>query len=568
MFFTKEFNPGKSSLFILLITGIFTVIFLSRSTIKSFAQLQPSFTFTAAGDYSGHKLRTTAVLTGMNPVNSGADLNIALGDLSYGGKKPETAWCDYVKGLVGTEFPFELVPGNHEDDGPTGNNIDNFELCLPHRLTPITGRYSREYFYDYPDPPAGGTPLARFINISPNMTFLDEGTYTYTSGNPHFNWVSDAIDSARASGIKWIVVAMHENCISMGKKPCSIGENLFNLLVNKKVDLILQGHDHNYQRSKQLALSAGCSGIVRNTLNTNCIVDDGSDNEYIKGAGSVLSIVGTGGIGNYDINTADSEAGYFAKWNGVNSNPTLGFLKATVTDTQMTLTFNPMYGPTFTDSYVIVDNSVPTETPVPPTETPIPTPTPTDDPFAPTPTETPIPTVTPTPTDTPIPTETPIVTPTPMNLSLNPVADTFVNANSPNGNLGNNVLLRIISSPEKIAYLKFDLGALVGRTIQSAVLRLFVSNGSNSTQAVKTVVDTSWGELTMTYNNRPLLGDVVTNFTGSVTGTWKEIAVTSAVSASVGQLMSLGIDSTGTDGLDVYSKENSTGKPELVVNFN
>ncbi|OGK25939.1 hypothetical protein A2954_01550 [Candidatus Roizmanbacteria bacterium RIFCSPLOWO2_01_FULL_37_12] len=46
------------------------------------------------------------------------------------------------------------------------------------------------------------------------------------------------------------------------------------------------------------------------------------------------------------------------------------------------------------------------------------------------------------------------------------------------------------------------------------------------------------------------------------------INVTSAVSASGGQLMSLGIDSTGSDGLDVYSKENSANKPELVVNFN
>lgn len=557
---------GATFLLVLFIPAIIVLLF-NHSTLDSQAQTPPSFTFTAAGDYSGHATRTTAVLTGMNPENSGADFNLALGDLSYGNKTPETAWCDYVKSNVGETFPFELIPGNHEDDGPAGNNIDNFELCLPHRLGPITGRYSREYYFDYPST----SPLARFIAISPQMIFTDEGQYTYTTGNAHYNWVASSIDSARAAGIRWVVVGMHINCITMGRKSCGMGTSLFNLLVEKKVDLILQGHDHNYQRSKQLALSPTCIGIVPGSYNPNCVSDDGSDDIYTKGAGTIVNIVGTGGIGNYDINASDSEAPYFVKWVGLNSNPTVGFLKATVTNTHMSLSFHSMYGPAFSDSFIIEDTSVPTSAPVPPTTTPIPTPTPTIDPFAPTPTPIesgPIPTPTQSgPTETPIPSPTPLASPTPLVLTLNPIADTTVKSNKPTTNYGSATKLSIDGSPIEISYLRFDLAPLAGRTIRFATLRLRITDSSTSTQNVKSVADSSWQETTMTYNTRPPLGSTITSLPGGTSGTWREVTVTSGVSGSAGGFLSLGIDSTGTNGLDAYSRENPTDKPALVITY-
>jgi len=548
---------------LLLFSTFLSALVLSLFIVKSFAQTPTSFTFTAAGDYSSNSTRTTAVLNGMNPASSGANFNLALGDLSYGSKTPETAWCDYVKSKVGDAFPFELIPGNHEDDGPAGNNIDNFELCLPHRLGPITGRYSREYFFDYPV----DTPLARFIAISPQMIFNDEGQYTYTPGNAHYSFVVEAIDSARAAGIKWVVVTMHVNCITMGKKSCGMGQDLFNLLIDKKVDLILQGHDHNYQRSKQLAHSPLCVSIVPGSYNADCVVDDGSDNAYSKGAGTVLNIVGTGGIGNYDINTGDSEAPYFARWNGVNANPTVGFLKAVVTDISMTITFNPMYGPDFSDSFTIEDTSTPTFTPAPPTDTPVPTPTPTPDPSAPTPTDTPTPTITPTPTDTPTPTHTPSPTPTPNVINLSPVADTYVRSDKPNNNYGTNTLFFVDGSPMKITYIKFDLSGLTGLSISSAKLRLKVAGDKSPTlQSVKSVADTSWGETTLNYNNRSSLESVINTFSGPTVNTWVEIDIMSEAAARQGQLMSLGIDETSSNGINFYSKETVNG-PVLVITF-
>ncbi len=45
---------------------------------------------------------------------------------------------------------------------------------------------------------------------------------------------------------------MHKPCLSLGEYACDIGADLTNLLLSKKVDLVLSGHEHIYQRSKQL----------------------------------------------------------------------------------------------------------------------------------------------------------------------------------------------------------------------------------------------------------------------------------------------------------------------------
>ncbi len=294
-----------------------------------------TFTFTAAGDY-GANSDTTA---GLNLIgSSGASFNLALGDFSYSDLTPEAAWCDYVKAEVGSSFPFELISGNHEDNGPDGN-IDNFAACLPDRIGGLTGTYAKEYYFDY-------LGLARFIMISPALT-IDGESYTYNAGSARYNWVANAIDGARSLEVPWVVVAMHKNCITMGVKSCEIGADLMDLLISKKVDLILQGHEHNYQRSKQLV----CASV--GSFKSSCVVDDGSDDAYIKGAGSVLVIVGTGGKSIYNVNPSDSEAGYFAKWVGANINPRKGFMEFTVSNTKISAQFVGSTSDTSEDSFKI-----------------------------------------------------------------------------------------------------------------------------------------------------------------------------------------------------------------------
>lgn len=305
-----------------------------------------SFSFGAAGDIGGSS-DAAAVLQSIG--KSGLDFFIVLGDLSYADPQPESAWCDYVKTNVGnTSFPFEIISGNHEDDGPPGNNINNFAQCLPHRAGTIQGAYAKEYYLDYPP----STPLARIILISPNLT-IDGTKYSFAKGTSRYNWLSTTINEARSRAIPWVVVGMHENCISMGDKSCSISIDLFNLLVEKKVDLVLQGHDHNYQRSKQFAMGSSCSALVANTHTPSCVVDDGADGVYTKGAGTLMVIAGTGGKGLYNIAPGDSEAGYFAKSMGANSNARKGFVKYTLSAQQLTAQFIGATAGSFTDSFTI-----------------------------------------------------------------------------------------------------------------------------------------------------------------------------------------------------------------------
>ena len=270
----------------------------------------------------------------------------AIGDLSYVAGSQETAWCNFVKNTVGSTYPFELIAGNHEDDGPDGQ-INNFAACLPHRLTTLTGTYAKQYYFDYP----AANPTARFINISPDLN-LDGSTWDYSAGSARYNWTASAIDAAHAAGIKWVIVSMHKYCISMTTAGgCEVSSDLMNLLIDKEVDLYFQGHDHAYARGKQLAHRTGCSTVPDGSFDADCIADAGSP--YSAGAGTVIVTSGAGGQSINSVNTSDPEAGYFASWMGSNANPTYGFLKVTVTSTSLSAQWVRGAGGSYADSFII-----------------------------------------------------------------------------------------------------------------------------------------------------------------------------------------------------------------------
>jgi hypothetical protein len=280
--------------------------------------------------------------------SSGLSLFVALGDFSYNQVTPESAWCNFVKNRVGSSFPFQLISGNHEDDGPDGL-VSKFDDCLPDRIGGLTGTYAKQYYFDYPK----SKPTARFIFISPNLTFPGESTYSYNAGSSRYNWVASAIDQARSSGIKWVIVGMHKYCIAMVSGSCQIGADIMNLLISKKVDLYFQAHDHAYYRSKQLAHRSGCSRLSSGSYDADCVADSGSDGIYTKGGGTVILTTGAGGRSIGTLNLNDSEKGYFAKWMGSNANPTYGFMKITVTATEISGQYVRGAGGSFTDTFSI-----------------------------------------------------------------------------------------------------------------------------------------------------------------------------------------------------------------------
>ena len=296
---------------------------------------------TSAGDYSS-SVAAAGVLARIAALKP--DAHFALGDLSYGAAGAEQSWCDLVTSHAGPGFPFELVSGNHESNGQNGN-INDFAQCLPNQLPGLVGTYGREYYLDVPQ----HDPVARFIMISPGIPFSD-GTWNYSAGSTRYNWTSAAIDGARSASIPWVVVGMHTPCLSMGQYGCVAGADITNLMVSKKVDVVLNGHEHMYQRSKQLSTGSECSGIVPGNYNAGCVSD--ADNTLSKGAGTVFATVGTGGTAMRDVNTGDPEAPYFAAYSGLNARPSHGLLDLQFTKTTLRGRFLPTAG-TFEDDFSI-----------------------------------------------------------------------------------------------------------------------------------------------------------------------------------------------------------------------
>src|SRR5205809_6324723 len=305
-----------------------------------------TFTFAAAGDLGASS--ANASLTALD--RSGVAFYLALGDLDYDQTPTDEAWCDYVKQrlpTLGPTFPFELVAGSHEYQGGPNGYVMNHAACLPDRLS-STGLYGAQYYFDYP----ASSPLMRVIMISPNLR-IENVDYNYTAGSPEYKWLISAIDGARNAGTPWITVGMHKVCISTGVKPCEIGTDLMILLVSKHVDLVLQGHDHNYQRGKQLALNgSSCPAVPAGSFDADCVADDGSDNAYVKGMGTVFLISGSFGMCCYNVDPADPEAGYFARI----ADTTRGFTKFTVGPGHITAQFVKSLGGDLNDSFSIASN--------------------------------------------------------------------------------------------------------------------------------------------------------------------------------------------------------------------
>ena len=271
----------------------------STTTPGTTRTTEPEITVTfAAGGDLGATNRTSDVLTAIG--ESEAEFMLAIGDLSYSHVEPESAWCDWVNERLGNDVPMQVVVGNHEDDGGPDGLIGNFAACMPDRMN-STGKYGVQYHFDI-------DTTVRVIMIAAD-TRVDGEKYNYDPGSDQERWLIGAIRQARQSGTRWIVVGTHKPCLTVGQKECESGEHLAQLLVDEGVDLVLYGHDHNYQRTHQLS----CVTVDR--FDPSCIADD--DDDLVAGEGTVFVVAGvTGRTSLYKVNAGDSEAPYFAAFLG------------------------------------------------------------------------------------------------------------------------------------------------------------------------------------------------------------------------------------------------------------
>lgn len=320
----------------------------SVQTTPTTSPSSSSFTFDFAGDFSHYK-RFQANLDSLS--ESGAAFFLALGDLAYGPNDTslEQSWCSQFKASFGN---VEIVTGNHDSGEDTYGSIQKYVQYCPWTLPGITVLpgvkpgygYGYEYFFDYPML----NPLARFIMISPGINFTTaqagfSEVWKYNLGDQHYNWVNNTIDNARSIGIPWIIVGMHKPCLVVSAMSnCGSGTSIMNLLLSKRVDLVINGHMHMYARSKQL--SCATYGL----FSPSCVTS--GRNLLERGAGTVIITSGTGGQTPLDnIDPAKTEnIKYFATEN----NDTTGFSEVKVSADSLQMQFVPTTGG-FRDSFTI-----------------------------------------------------------------------------------------------------------------------------------------------------------------------------------------------------------------------
>ena len=522
-----------------------------------------SFTFAAAGDH-GANSKAAASLAALDA--SPAAFYLALGDMDYDQTLTDTAWCDYVHAGLPTKgmgFPFEVVSGNHEDDFGANGSILNHAACLPDRLGASMGPgsvYGAEYAFDYP----AGAPLARFIMLSPELTVAGT-SYHYVPGNPHYDWLASTIDAAHAAGIPWVIVGMHFPCLSAGQYTCATGPQLMNLLVAKHVDLILHGHEHSYQRSKQLALDpTTCPSIPGTGYIAGCVTDDGLDGVYPKGAGSVDVIAGTFGQGLYNTYPADPESPYFVKLDTSSH----GFMQYTVTADRIDAAFTKIDG-TLQDSFAIVAGATPVADRMAPSQpaalvAATTTPGRVDLSWTPSIDDAGIrnyavfrdglyvastaattfsdPSVASGATYTytvsaydtagnPSPMSSPAQATVPQAsvLTFAPDADASIYAASPTTNYGASVTLETDNSPVKQYLIRFTVSGVGTRTVTAASLRVSCIDPSPSGGVFTVAATNDWTESAVTWNTAPAAGATVATLGKVVAGTTYAIDLSSII---------------------------------------
>jgi hypothetical protein len=245
---------------------------------------------------------------------------------------------------------------------------------------------------------------------------------------------------------------------------------MWEILYNNGVDVVLNGHDHIYER----------------------FAPQTPDGELDTVRGIRQFVVGTGGANFTEIESiaANSE---------VRNNDTYGVLKLTLHPDSYDWQFVPEAGKTFKDSGTTKcygDSS-------------------TDSPGL-------------APTLTPAPLQVASPTPATSTFTLFPVADAYISKPKPNSNFGASNMLRVYGGPLGASYLRFEIQGLPG-PVRRATLRLYAHSESNDGVQVRAVPDNAWDESAITYGNAPPIGDLIASSDPFQAKQWTSVDLTSLI---------------------------------------
>jgi len=222
------------------------------------------------------------------------------GDLVDNGSV-EYQW-DWLFNNIGPKFlntTIAPIAGNHDEYA--GSFVDHFDLTPAPASDTTTGVY---YSYDYSN--------THFVMLNCNEDAANNLSPTQTA------WLTTDVNAAKAKGAKWVIVTMHKGPYSTSNHATDSDlagadgarKTLSPIFANLGVDLVLQGHDHIYARSKPIKAD-GTAALE--TLQTGSFQDHNVKYEVNPGA-PVYLIPGTAGpkvyYKNKSITTISTANGY------------------------------------------------------------------------------------------------------------------------------------------------------------------------------------------------------------------------------------------------------------------
>ncbi len=146
--------------------------------------------------------------------------------------------------------------------------------------------------------------------------------------------------------------------------------------------------------------------------------------------------------------------------------------------------------------------------------------------------------------------------------TFTPVADAYVDGNSPTANFGLASALLVGASPDRHAYLRFNV-ADIGGSVTKATLRLYAATSSSVGYQVQAVLGNAWDENQVIYASAPALGGLIGASVPFSSGNWVDVDVTSLVTRSGSY--DLAVTTTDTTPLTFNSRDAASNAPQLIV---
>jgi hypothetical protein len=269
----KIFSVVFAAVILSFIAGVAIIQEYSAYAVVVF----PDFNFGAVGDWG---CTSNANSTAMNMIEKGIELNLGLGDYSY--KPIAKCWLDIIQPI----FNKTKISMGNNDKVQQYMNIFN-----------LTRQY---YYFDIQN--------VHFLALSTELQNESEKV-------DQLNFVINDLSNASSNpAIDWIVVYFHRQTYTSptANGPDTIMRDTYHPLFDKyNVDLVLQAHNHNYQRSYPLNYNQVDPFNPRKVSNE-------MNNYYSDLSGPIFVTVGTGGIqlyplvgkAPYIVNQTDSSYGF------------------------------------------------------------------------------------------------------------------------------------------------------------------------------------------------------------------------------------------------------------------